>query len=145
MFPPYFIIKPYYIMSKIPSSVIPQRRGQFAVLVVSLMLSAIALPLSAQQVSREQAYERAMAFLGRTDMSGTAQRKTPRKAPTLQQANSGDKLFIFNDVANGGYVIVSGDERMPEVLGYSYTGHIDPNHMPCNLQVILDDCSRKVD
>ncbi len=112
---------------------------------MSLILLAMALPLPAQQVSKEQAFEKAKAFLSKTDNMGTAQRRTPRKAPALQLASSGDKIFIFNDEANGGYVIVSGDERMPEVLGYSSTGHIDPDHIPCNLQMILDDCARKVD
>ena len=104
----------------------------------------MALPLPAQQVSKEQAFEKAKAFLSKTDNMGTAQRRTPRKAPALQLASSGDKIFIFNDEANGGYVIVSGDERMPEILGYSHTGNIDPNHIPCNLQMILNDCERKV-
>ena len=120
-------------------------RKSFAAIGMSLILLAMALPLSAQQVSKEQAFEKAKAFLGKTDNIGTAQRRTPRKAPVLQLASSGDKIFIFNDDANGGYVIVSGDERMPEVLGYSSTGHIDPDHIPCNLQMILDDCERKVD
>ncbi len=120
-------------------------RKSFATFGMSLILLAMALPLSAQQVSKEQAFEKAKAFLSKTDNMGTAQRRTPRKAPALQLASSGDKIFIFNDEANGGYVIVSGDERMPEVLGYSSTGHIDPDHIPCNLQMILDDCARKVD
>ena len=75
------------------------------------------LPLSAQKVSQEQAYEKAMAFFNRTGNAVTVQQKAQRKAPSPQLANSGDKIFIFNDMANGGYVIVSGDERMPEVLG----------------------------
>ena len=68
---------------------------------MSLILLAMALPLSAQQVSKEQAFEKAKAFLGKTDNIGTEQRRTPRKAPALQLASSGDKIFIFNDVANG--------------------------------------------
>ena len=117
----------------------------FAVVCLSVILCATALPLSAQKVSQEQAYEKAMAFFNRTGNAVTVQQKAQRKAPSPQLANSGDKIFIFNDMANGGYVIVSGDERMPEVLGYSDTGKIDPDHIPCNLRMILDDCARKVD
>ena len=119
-------------------------RKSFAAIGMSLILLITASPLSAQQVSKQQAFEKAMAFLGNTGNQTAAQRRTPRKAPVLQLASSGDKIFIFNDEANGGYVIMSGDARMPEVLGYSYTGHIDPAHIPCNLQMILDDCTRKV-
>jgi len=117
----------------------------FAVVCMSVILCATALPLSAQKVSQEQAYVKAMAFFNRTGNAVSAQQKAQRKAPSPRLANSGDKIFIFNDMANGGYVIVSGDERMPEVLGYSDTGKIAPDHIPCNLKMILDDCARKVD
>ena len=120
------------------------KRQPFAIICLMLILCAAAMPLSAQRVSQQQAYEKAMAFFSK-NANSSAQRKAPRQTPALQLAGTGDRLFIFNDVANGGYVIVSGDERMPEVLGYSDTGNIDPDHIPCNLKMILDDCTRKVD
>ncbi len=131
-------------MSKPLTTESRKRWKAFAIFCLSLFLYTMPLTTAAQQVNQQQAYEKAMSFLGKNDNTGAA-RKTPRKTPALQLASSGDKIFIFNDDANGGYVIVSGDERMPEVLGYSYFGHIDPSHIPCNLQMILDDCARKVD
>ena len=117
----------------------------FAAICMSVILCSTALPLSAQKVSQEQAYEKAMAFFNRTGKAVTAQQKVQRKAPLPQLASSGDQIFIFNDMANGGFVVLSGDERMPEMLGYSDTGKIDPDLIPCNLKMILDDCARKVD
>ena len=131
-------------MSKPLATESRKRRKPSAVFFLSLLLFTMPLPTAAQRVSQQQAYEKAMAFLGKNNNTG-ASRKTPRKTPALQLAGNGDRLFIFNDEANGGYVIVSGDERMPEVLGYSDTGKIDPDHLPCNLKMILDDCTRKVD
>ena len=131
-------------MSKTTCPAVRRIRQSSAIIGMSLILCVISLPLSAQKVSQEQAYEKAMAFLSKND-NISAQRKAPRQTPALQLAGNGDQIFVFNDVANGGYVIVSGDERMPEILGYSPGGHIAPGHIPCNLQVILDDCTRKVD
>ena len=67
----------------------------------------------AQQISKEAALWKAQAFLSKDTNGGLSARRTPRKAPKLVLANDCDELFIFNDEANGGYVIVSGDERMP--------------------------------
>ena len=60
------------------------------------------------------------------------------------QTGNRTEFFIFNDEANGGYVIISGDERMPEVLGYSYSGRIDADCLPCNLRMWLDGYALQV-
>ncbi len=44
-----------------------------------------------------------------------------------------DAFYIFNADDNNGFVIVSGDERTEEILGYSDTGHIDIDNIPKNL------------
>ena len=59
-------------------------------------------------------------------------------------ANDRDEFYVFNDEANGGYVVVSGDERMPDVLGYSYTGHFDAETIPCNMRAWLEDYANQV-
>lgn len=112
---------------------------------VLLALSTISLPLSAQSVTQEMASEKAMSFFAGKKVPDGASNKMPRKAPQLQMVNYSDGLYIFNDVANSGYVIVSGDERMPEILGYSLTGHIDVEKMPCCMKAVLDDYQRQVE
>ena len=42
-------------------------------------------------------------------------------------------FYLFNDEANGRFVIVSGDERQTDILGYSDEGYLDLNDMPDNL------------
>ncbi len=59
-------------------------------------------------------------------------------------ANDRDEFYVFNDEANGGYVVVSGDERMPDVLGYSYDGCFDKNHIPCNMKALLEAYAAQV-
>lgn len=38
--------------------------------------------------------------------------------------------FVFNNGSNQGWTIVSGDDRMPEVLGYSDSGTLDLDNLP---------------
>ena len=98
----------------------------------------------AQQISKEAALWKAQAFLSKDTNGGLSARRTPRKAPKLVLANDCDELFIFNDEVNGGYVIVSGDERMPDVLGYTYDGHFDANNVSCNLNAWLEGYAKQI-
>ena len=45
--------------------------------------------------------------------------------------------FVFNVPGDGGFVIVSGDDRVRPVLGYSHTGSFDPDNLPENLRGML--------
>ncbi|MBR3390552.1 MAG: C10 family peptidase [Prevotella sp.] len=107
-----------------------------------LVVALFTLPLSAQQVSMETARMRASAFLNKA--AGSTAKKAPRKAPQLSLVSTSNELYIFNDDANGSHIIMSSDERMPEVLGYSYEGTIDSDAIPCNMQAWLDDCAAQV-
>ena len=76
------------------------------------------------------AMEKAIAFLQKSENFNSNMRKASRKTPQLVLANNCDEFYVFNDKANGGYVIVSGDERTPDVLGYSDDGHYDSRSVP---------------
>ncbi|EPZ42312.1 streptopain domain protein [Streptococcus pyogenes GA41345] len=39
---------------------------------------------------------------------------------------SGSNMYVYN-ISTGGFVIVSGDKRSPEILGYSTSGSFDAN------------------
>lgn len=97
-----------------------------------------ALPASSQQITKERALEKANSFLTSAQASHMARNKAPHKAAQLTLANSSDDYYIFNDEQNGGYVIVGGDERQQDVLGYSPDGRFDAGTVPCNFQSLLD-------
>ena len=101
------------------------------------------LMLLAQQVASELAKQKALTFLTKSDKS-SANRSAFIKTPRLVLANDRDEFYVFNDEANGGYVVVSGDERMPDVLGYSYTGHFDAEDIPCNMRAWLEEYANQV-
>ena len=119
-------------------------KKSITIICVLFALLAGNLPVSAQYVTQEAAREKANAFLKRTANSQSAARKAPRKAPVLTLANNRDEFYVFNDEANGGYVVISGEERMPDVLAYSYDSHFDADNMPCNMQAWMDDCAAQV-
>jgi len=102
------------------------------------------LSLLAQQVSKDEAMQKAQAFFSKEANNHLSVRKAPRKAPKLVLANDSRELYVFNDEANGGYVVISGDERMPDVLGYSYDGHFDAENLPYNMKAWLEGYAEQV-
>ena len=113
---------------------------------VTLSLWVTGQSLSAQPVSQSEAKKKAMIFFNNaaSDDTNVKSRIDIRKAPQLKLANNSDDFYIFNDDANGGYVIIAGEERMPEVLGYSYNGHIESDKIPCNMQMLLDGYAMQI-
>ena len=122
------------------------KQGICHIICVSFVLWMSAIGMYAQQVSEEAAEQKALEFLmqGSSADSGT-KRKAPRTAPQLRLANEQDEYYVFNDDANGGYVIVSGDERLPDVLGYSYESTFDADNIPSNMQGLLDGYAKQVE
>ena len=110
-----------------------------SIMLLALLLGCV-LPLPAQQVTQEAALKKAEQFLGKASLS----RRAPHKAPQLTLANNRDEFYVFNDKANGGYVIVSGEERMPDVLAYSYDSRFDADNIPCNMKAWLEGYAEQV-
>lgn len=53
----------------------------------------------------------------------------------VELATENDAFSIYNGAHGKGFVIVSADENMPEVLGYSDSGYFDPDNIPPGLQI----------
>lgn len=116
------------------------------------MLLTLCLQTSAQHVTKDAAQAKAVEFFNQQRafpkkkvgavLLPTAARLSD-KAPRQQKAHSQKEqtnapYYIFNASDGQGYVIVSGDERAQEVLGYSDTGHISEETMPCGMKMLLD-------
>ena len=50
---------------------------------------------------------------------------------------SNNAFYVYNNLENPSFVIVSGDERMKTILGSCDNTVFDPNNMPCGLSVLL--------
>jgi surface protein len=97
--------------------------------------------MSAQQVTEKAALSKAQEFFTRSDV---VSRRAARKAPQLTLATNRDEFYVFNDEANGGYVVVSGEERMLDILMFAEDGSYNEKEMPCNMKAWLDDYARQV-
>ena len=55
-----------------------------------------------------------------------------------------DAFYVFNAENNNGFVIVSGDNRTREILGYAEYGNLDTNHLPDNLKWWLESYANQI-
>lgn len=87
---------------------------------------------SAKQVTESEALQKAQSFMqGKKFVMPEMSR---RRAAHNQIAQA---YYVFNIEDQGGFVIVSGDDRMPEILGYSEKGNLNLAKAPCNLKWLL--------
>ena len=106
-------------------------------LVLSTLLVALPVLASAAPVTRQQAQEVARQFMiekGMTTETAEMAFKAPRRG---QVADENAYYYVFNAPRNRGYVIVSGDDRTAEVLGYSYKGSFDESRLPMHFKSFL--------
>ena len=107
-----------------------------------------AITVSAQQISREVAVQKASAFINKSNplvkqMLTLAYQAD--KAATLFSTKGDAYFYVFNRGFNQGFVIVSGDERTPnDILGYSNEGSFDPNNIPPSLKYFLEEYEQQI-
>ena len=113
---------------------------------LSLLITALLTitSVNAQQVSEQEALVKAQQFFGKANQPNASRDRAPRKAPELTLATNRSEFYVFNDEANGGYVVISGDERMPDVLAYSYDDNFDADNLPCNMQAWMEEYAEQV-
>lgn len=107
-------------------------KRQMLLLVLMLMTAGV----WAQQISEEQARDRALKYLTN---NGPAKARGMNVAPDRKITTAktdASSIYAFN-LEGGGYVIASGDSRALPVLGYSATGTIDWDRMPDNMRAWL--------
>ncbi len=105
---------------------------------ISLAFFALlAIAASAAPITRQQALNRAQASLAKQgiNINVADMQAMPLKAQGTH-ATAAPAYYVFN--SSSSFVIAAGDDRMPEVLGYSDSGTIDPNDMPDGLMALLE-------
>ena len=100
----------------------------------STMMAAPVYPSQARQV--------AQAFLREKGKTVNAIDMPHKGRAMAKQANA--VYYVFNNGENDGFVIVSGDDRTEQVLGYSLDGHFDGGNIPENLKWVLDGYERQI-
>ena len=105
---------------------------------------------SAGPVSVNEAKEAALRFL-ETNIRGNQKAKTKATqatalelAYTATSAEGQNSFYVFNRDTGKGFVIVSGDDRTPPILGYANSGNFESNNLPCNFKYWLEGCRNAI-
>ena len=88
-----------------------------------LILSVFSISLMANIVDREEARNRAVQFLNSSNPVKAKARSRQVKNIDLRYVDAGfGHLYVFNNGLDGGFVVVSADDRTESVLAYSESG-----------------------
>ena len=100
----------------------------FFVVVICISMTAMA-----EEVKLQQARQKAIDFV--TNRQHVNKRHAARAAEIdVKVAESQAAFHVFNIGRDDGFVIVGGDDRMPDILGYSDNGHYIADSIPCNMR-----------
>ena len=116
---------------------------RYLFLIAVLLVTALT---HAGPVTQQEALQRAAQFLAaRYDVNATGGMRLPRKNPQLQVATLPESLaaaqtayHVFNVGSAEGFVIVSADDRTPEILGYADSGSFVADSLPDNFRAFLN-------
>lgn len=106
------------------------------------LCSSLALSLYAAPRTVQQAQQIADAFIG----SAGNLKKVAGASTRLAYTRSGDSqplFYVFN--RDAGFVIVSADDRAPEILGYSDAGPFDVDSLPDNFRYLLNSYAAELE
>lgn len=110
-------------------------------LLTVLMLLMMPVMLMANPVGKDEARLKAMAFISkhRPAMARGAQLEQDLKAEL-----SNESYHVFNLGSNDGFVIVSGDDCIDDILGYADSGTFDAENIPDNLKAWLQGYAEQI-
>ena len=101
--------------------------------------------LMAAPVSQEQAMQKARVFVNsRPQMAQGGKLKAARAPLKLQSAQTTASYYVFNVGEGQGFVIASGDDRTPAILGYADDGRFDADNIPSNMKAWLEEYERQI-
>lgn len=110
--------------------------------ILILLVALLPLEMWAQQVSKEAAMAKAITFFTNQVVSS---QKASKAEPKLTLVIDRSQFYVFNDEANGGYVVVSGEERTPSILGFSPDSRFVADSIPCNMRAWLEEYASQID
>ncbi len=106
-------------------------------LILTLFIANMAV--MADRVSEAEALQKAQQFMQGKKFKMDGKRRAI--SPQQQQP----AYYVFNAESDGGFVIVAGDDRMPDILGYSEKGNINMRNIPCNMEWLMNCYTQTLD
>ena len=100
----------------------------------------VSIGANADKVTEQQALQKAQQFMKGKNLTVSYSRSFARSNnPKDDQA-----FYIFNAENNGGFVIVSGDDHTPAILGFSDSGEFRTENMPDNVRYWLEGYATQI-
>ena len=100
--------------------------------------------LLADTVTVDQARQKASKFLNGRVVARARGSAPPSEELKMSAIGKDNSYYIFNVGDNEGFVVVSGEDATEEILGYSDTGSIDPEFMPCGMRMLFDNYADQI-
>ena len=98
------------------------------------------LKLTAKQITEQEALQKAQQFMQGKILTTPQKSRSMKRAATAHQS-----LYVFNVEDDGGFVIVSGDDRTDAILGYAMSGSIDETAMPQGLKAWMEQTAKSIE
>ena len=112
---------------------------RYILLLLTLVFATVSF---ADKVTEQQALQKAQQFFKDKQIKSKNLRRAARAGQ--QPSDAHEDYYVFNAENNDGFVIISGDERTPEVLGYADNGSLDMDTLPPNLKWWLSEYSMQI-
>lgn len=111
----------------------------------AVTISLLSLEASAAPISPEKAISKVSEFYS---SHSRISRMAPSKDVSFEivqtvKKNGRNCFYIINH--KNGFTIVSADDRLPEVLGFSNQGSFNPDSVPVNMQWWLEEYEKDID
>lgn len=107
-----------------------------------LLAIGIVTMAHAAPVTRSAAQKTAAKFFG----TATTSKKAPKMVSAAKRvASTQAAYYVFNASDKNSFVIVSGDDRTPQIIGYSKTEAFDTENLPSNIKAYLDGVKAQID
>lgn len=120
------------------------RRNLFLLLTAIIGLFFYVGNASAKPKTKQQAQKEVEAFLNQRGRSLKV-RPAMARSTSDQDEESQESIYFFDVENNGGYVIVSGSDRGPSILGYTDCGSFDEKNVPENMRLWLEDYKSQIE
>ena len=120
-------------------------RRKLLLMLSALMVGiiAIAAPRTAEQ-ARKIAAEQARKLGIASAQPQLMEKASPRRAAGIGTTDA-NYYYVFNNEGGKGFTIVSGDDLMPEIVGYSDQGSFSEENMPENVKSFLKAYEQTLD
>lgn len=126
-----------------------QKLKTLLVLLVTVVVanSAVAAPRSVAQAKQEAMRQMSRQAVNRVANQGGAIGKDPQLVFSKAKANEPDAAYyyVFSAGEGRGFTVVSGDDRLPAIIGYTEEGNYDADQLPENFVSFMESYQNFVD